>query len=545
MKGGSNMKRTFRILSVISIIVVASACDKFLDTMPDNRAEINSQSKIQALLTSAYPSTDYMLLTEFMSDNVDDYGSNNPYTDRFIDQVYAWKDITESDNEDSERLWENSYIAISSANQALLAIEELGGVEATGMYPEMAEALLCRAYNHFILVNVFCMQYNSKTSTSDLGIPYITEPETTLDPKYDRGTVAQTYEMIEKDIKAALPYISDTYYTVPKYHFNAKAAYAFAARFYLYYEKFAKSIEYADKVLGSQPATMLRDWAAQAEMTQQYDAIVEHFISSSLNTNLLLMTAYSKMGLAFGPYSVYSKYAHGEYLANNETGIAITPLWRGSNDTYYSPMKIYAATNLDKTIFWKLPYLFEYADPVAQIGYYRTVYPAFTGDEVLLERAEAKILEGQYQSAITDMNTWIKNIAKDPRTLEENVTEDYRELTQERIQTYFDGIKYSRWDSSTVKKHLNPYFEIGQEGGEKETLLQCVLALKRVDHLAQGLRWFDVKRYGIEIERRVIGASGKPRYSTDILLKDDPRRAVQIPLKVRAAGLEPNPRNDK
>ena len=249
MKGGSNMKRTFRILSVISIIVVASACDKFLDTMPDNRAEINSQSKIQALLTSAYPSTDYMLLTEFMSDNVDDYGSNNPYTDRFIDQVYAWKDITESDNEDSERLWENSYIAISSANQALLAIEELGGVEATGMYPEMAEALLCRAYNHFILVNVFCMQYNSKTSTSDLGIPYITEPETTLDPKYDRGTVAQTYEMIEKDIKAALPYISDTYYTVPKYHFNAKAAYAFAARFYLYYEKFAKSIEYADKVL--------------------------------------------------------------------------------------------------------------------------------------------------------------------------------------------------------------------------------------------------------------------------------------------------------
>ena len=108
MKGGSNMKRTFRILSVISIIVVASACDKFLDTMPDNRAEINSQSKIQALLTSAYPSTDYMLLTEFMSDNVDDYGSNNPYTDRFIDQVYAWKDITESDNEDSERLWENS-----------------------------------------------------------------------------------------------------------------------------------------------------------------------------------------------------------------------------------------------------------------------------------------------------------------------------------------------------------------------------------------------------------------------------------------------------
>lgn len=545
MKGGSNMKRIFRLISVLSIIAAALSCDKFLDTMPDNRAEIDSQAKIQALLTSAYPSTDYMLLTEFMSDNVDDYGSNNPYTDRFIDQVYAWQDITESDNEDSEMLWGNSYIAISAANQALQAIEDLGGAEATGMYPEMAEALLCRAYNHFILVNVFCMQYNSKTSSSDLGIPYITEPETTLNPQYSRGTVADTYAKIEKDIEDALPHVSESYYTVPKYHFNTKAAYAFAAKFYLYYEKFSKSLEYADKVLGSQPSTMLRDWAAQAEMTQKYDAIVEHYISSSLNANLLLLTAYSKMGLAFGPYYVYSKYAHGEYLASNETGIAITSLWRGANDTYYSPMKIYAATNLDKTIFWKLPYLFEYTDPVAQIGYYRTVYPAFTGDEVLLERAEAKILLGQYQSAITDMNTWIKNIAQDPRELEEDVTEDYRELTQERIQSYFDGIKYSRWDSSTVKKHLNPYFEIGEEGGQKETLLQCVLALKRVDHLAQGLRWFDVKRYGIEIERRVIGASGKPRYSTDILLRDDPRRAVQIPMKVRAAGLEPNPRNDK
>ena len=51
MKGGSNMKRTFRILSVISIIVVASACDKFLDTMPDNRAEINSQSTMHGRIS--------------------------------------------------------------------------------------------------------------------------------------------------------------------------------------------------------------------------------------------------------------------------------------------------------------------------------------------------------------------------------------------------------------------------------------------------------------------------------------------------------------
>ena len=34
-----------------------------------------------------------------MSDNADDNGVNNPYTNRFADQVYAWQDVTESDNE--------------------------------------------------------------------------------------------------------------------------------------------------------------------------------------------------------------------------------------------------------------------------------------------------------------------------------------------------------------------------------------------------------------------------------------------------------------
>ena len=84
------MKKIQYILCLLAL----AGCDKFLDKMPDNRAEIDTQQKIQALLVSAYPPTDYMLVTEFMSDNVDDYGNNNPYTDRFIDQVFAWDDVT-------------------------------------------------------------------------------------------------------------------------------------------------------------------------------------------------------------------------------------------------------------------------------------------------------------------------------------------------------------------------------------------------------------------------------------------------------------------
>ena len=539
------MKKIYIILTA-AIALLAVSCDKFLDKMPDNRTEIDNQDKIQAILTSAYPSIDYMLVTEFMSDNVDDYGKNNPYTDRFIDEVYAWKDVTETDNEDPESIWEASYHAIACANEALNGIAKLQAEDPTiDLSAEKAEALLCRAYNHFILVNVFCMAYNKETSSTDLGVPYMTKSETTLKPPYERGNVADVYENIAKDLEAALPYVSERYYSVPKYHFNSKAAYAFAARFYLYFEEYDKSVEYATKCLGTQPESMLRDWAYQSTMTQKLTPIVEHYIDASLNCNLLLMTAYSKMGLAFGPYYVYSRYSHGNYLAQTETGEALPNLWNGSNNTYYMGMKEYEATNLDKTMFWKLPYLFEYTDPVARIGYYRTVYPAFAADQVLLERAEANVLRGpaHYQEALDDMNLWVKNIASgDPEALP-------RVLDQARINQWFgdDNMRYAVWDTSRVKKHLSPRFKTVQgekieDGTDAEHMLQAVLAMKRVEQLGQGLRWFDIKRYGIQIDRRIINAAGRPYRKTDTLEPHDLRQAVQIPKKVSDAGIEKNPR---
>ena len=534
------MKKISYYILLSAVSLLAAGCDKFLDKMPDNRTEIDTPEKIQALLASAYPSTDYMLVTEFMSDNVDDYGVNNPETDRFINQVFSWADVTEGDNEDPESVWEASYHAIACANEALQAVDSLSRADASlDLSAERAEALLCRAYNHFILVNVFCIAYNPETSESDLGVPYIKKPETTLTPSYDRGTVAGVYREIKEDLEAALPYVSDRYYTVPKYHFNTKAAYAFAARFYLYYGLLDKSVEYATKCLGSQPSAMLRDWEFQSKMTQKYDPIVEHYIDATLNCNLLLMTAYSKMGLAFGPYGVYSRYAHGNYLASTETGEALPNLWNGSNNTYWMGMKEYEATNLDKTIFWKLPYLFEYTDPVARIGYYRTVYPAFAADQVLLERAEANILQGKYDPALEDMNLWIKNIASGD---EEHLP---RTLDLERVNSWFNDMRYHVWDTSQVKKHLHPRFIQLEEGSTKENMVQCILALKRVETLGQGLRWFDVKRYGIQVDRRVINSIGRPYRKTGTLEPFDKRTAVQIPSKVRDAGIAPNPRDNQ
>lgn len=508
-----------------------SACGDYLDKMPDNRATIDTEEEVINLLVSAYPQNSPIYVNEIMSDNVDDNGDNNPYTERFCDQVYAWDDITEQDNESPESFYEASYKAIASANAALQAIDQLGS-ESTAMQEAKGEALLCRAYNHFMLVNMFCMAYNEETSDTDLGMPYITEPETKIVYSYDRGTVAQDYELIDKDIQEALPLIGDDNYTVPKYHFNKQAAYAFATRFYLYYNQWDKAVEYANQCLGSSPS--LRDYQATSEMTQTFDAVSQHYIDATLGCNLLLLTSYSNMGLVFGPYYVWGKYSHGRYLSSNEDSYA-TNIW-GSPNLEWVPVRRYSGTNLNKYIYWRIPYMFEYTDPVAGVGYRHTVYPAFTTDEVLLNRAEAYTLLKEYDAAAADLTTWMQNYTSSTMT-----------LTPDNISEFYNAQSYCYDDStkmnSALKKHLNPVFSIDAEGSTQENMLQCVLAFKRLETLQLGLRWNDVKRYRIVIPRRKLNASGVPEEVTDWLTTDDPRRAIQLPVTVIQAGETPNPRN--
>ena len=91
-------------------------------------------------------------------------------------------------------------------------------------------------------------------------MPYITEPESTLNPHYDRPSVAYDYQMIEKDLLEGLSLMSDAVYKNPRYHFNSKAAYMFASRFYLFYQQPEKVVEYATKALGSNPEALMRDY---------------------------------------------------------------------------------------------------------------------------------------------------------------------------------------------------------------------------------------------------------------------------------------------
>ena len=80
--------KTKYIFAAFLMLLGLVSCDKFLDTMPDNRAEVNSKEKIRALLASGYPANTYLTFNEYMSDNVDNMGDDNPGTSRYYRVIW-------------------------------------------------------------------------------------------------------------------------------------------------------------------------------------------------------------------------------------------------------------------------------------------------------------------------------------------------------------------------------------------------------------------------------------------------------------------------
>ena len=523
-------------LMLASVAILASCSDQ-LDTLPDNRTTLDTPKKIAGLLVTAYPDRTPTLFNEWMSDNTDYMGAQNSQGNRGGDQYFFWQEQTEGGNDSPEQVWMLYYEGVYKANEALAAIEEQGGPKNDILRNSKGEALLIRAYDHFILANEFCRPYNGKTSTKDAGLYYATgiADFSAAAEQSNRGTVADVYAKIATDIEAGIPLLNDTY-EVPKYHFNKQAAYAFATRFYLYYEKWEKAKEYADKLLGSNPAASLRDYRALQAMplskSEQAVKIAEAYCSASADCNLLVQTSVSNAGMALAPWLTSKRYTLTNYLSETEL-FQSNNIWGTSSNLIWKPFTVNQGES-NFALLMKLPREFEIRNTTTGSGYLRTLNVDFTMDEALLNRAEAEIMLGQNDAACADMTIWMKNF------FNTNVT-----LTPTSVQTYFKTVSYAYADAAKMvpsfKKHISPRFTIDAEGSVQESLLQCLLNFRRIETVHQGMRWMDIRRYNIEIPRRLIGANGKPSKNLDWLEKDDPRQVVQIPQSIREAGVAGNP----
>jgi hypothetical protein len=488
------LKITLSLLILISI----TGCDDFLSEKPDNRTEIDTPDKISELLVGAYPQMSYFDIAETMSDNV--FDSNMPETLIKNEQNYNWELQTETADIDTQAYyWDACYQAIAHANKALQAIDQLGN---TGdLNPQKGEALIARAYAHFMLVSFWSQRYNPATAGTDLGIPYVTKPETELITKYKRNTVAEVFEFIEKDIQEGLKYVTNDY-KEPKFHFTKNAAKAFASRFYLVKGDWDKVIALSDD-LGNRPVGKLRDFASYDVMAINDQRL--SYASSAAETNLLVVSANTIVSRSYYSNRFYLSGARYPEIFGTATNLLAKP-W------YYN----FYSSNSSITVFLPKFYeYFKYSNVTAGIGDPYVAEVLLSNDEFFLNRIEAHVMKGQIQVANDELEYFLST-----RTVGYVATD---KVTQAKVVAKYPVIA----DEYTPFYTMTPV---------QTSYVKAIAETRRRDFVHEGMRWFDVKRFNIVVRHET---TNKP---VNILVKGDNRRALQIPLHASNTGVELNPR---
>lgn len=474
-------------------ILLSVGCNKYLDKEPDNRAKLNSPEKVSQLLGTAYPQSNYQPFAETMSDNVTDIGNGAPATDNTIHDPYFYIDTRENQEDSPESYWDSCYGAIAVANLALQTINAAPNPDA--YKNQKGEALLARAYAHFMLVTFFSKFYDATTASSDPGIPYVTEPETVVIKQYERKTVRFVYDMIEKDLLEGLPLIEDKAYNVPKYHFNIAAANAFATRFYLIKKEYAKVIQYAQAAVpGNNFAPNLRGWNSTYQNITDVSELIKIYAKASEPANLLLVETRSVWARAF--YT--NRYGVSE-AKRSEIFPRPDPI-TGGNFAF----KLYSAFEGTHALVPKIDEYFVKVSVNANIGDAFVMVPLFTVEEVLFNQAEAYAYTGNFTAAIANLNAFASK-----RIL--NYSSSHN-ITEARLKTAFGT------------------------GDSRVAIIRGILFYKRAEFIHEGMRWFDILRYKIP----VVHTTKDGQIIT--LKADDPRRVLQIPQATSLAGLAPNPR---
>jgi hypothetical protein len=378
----------------------------------------------------------------------------------------------------------------------------------------MGEALLCRAYAHFMLAVFFSKPYNPASAQTDLGIPYVTEPETVVFADYKRETLAKAYELIETDLLKGLPMIDDGSYSVRKYHFNKVAANAFAARFFLFKQDWGKVITYATEALGISEASLLRDWNGE----KGYNSLAAEALGGAYTNyqeaaNLLMCEKISWYPFFTGFRYILTKDISNEIYGSmgnyNVTGgsYAATPglSWQGGVNEAFIP---------------KLKEWWKYASINSQTGHTYLMQPLLTAEETLLNRAEAYAMSGDTAGVCKDLNIFYSKRINNYNNTTDSITIAKINSIARSLPNILSPVGYMIADDSIMNQ------------------VKVIVDTRRKEFIHEGNRWFDIKRFNIEITHTSYDGTRK-----ETLKKDDLRRELQIPQDAIAFGITPNPRS--
>ena len=504
--------------------------------------------------TANYPTANYGYMCELLSDNMTD--NNAPNLDsngnafaydltnyeQWMEDLYAFRTVSEP-IEDSPMFVYNSYTgnidflskfiyAVNEADADSLSADRLAELKAM-----QGEAYVLRSYLHFVLANIFYPAYGGENNSKQ-GMPYRFYPATD-----NALTVEESFMLMREDMERGMDIMEDAGYPESKFRFNRRACHAYAARLCLFMHDYNEAIAHANEALGSVP--VLRDFTkfngciGSFDYKNVWQSEEEPAVFMMLDTySMQMRNLMDEARFAYNGIPIFASGLYGFTLANKN----IMPF-------HYFFMSGLFVNDLQKYGIFssKIAETFEYTDEAAGIGYPKLHKIEFTAEETLLCRAEARLMAGTLDEALEDLRLWAKSKVYDSEsercTFTDFTMDDMVEyyIYQKVDGSYWDNIFYLgaynslNYDGSVF---CDMFANIGRMGydlrGDEETaMLRFLMHLRRTETIHDGLRFFDVKRFGIEY-KHYLGHNGDAEQGNltpvmeEVLTFDDPRRCVPI-----------------
>ena len=410
------MKYLVKTYILLLIAVAAASCEGFLEKYPDNGIPMQMttvQETVQvdygifsAFKNGALYSGDMVLCQDLQADVAYAFeGFSNTYG-----PIYRWDIVTTDQNVES--VYAGLYQVVSRCN---FLLDNAGGVLANTTDKNdietvkkcMGDAHFARALCFSELIRIYCKAYpvDNEEAAKDLA----TYPGISLAVKFGknntplRSSLYDSYEQVLRDLEKAEEYLKLRSYAADNPYFTLGAVHALYARVYLHMGKWAKSAEYATKVIDSK-VYKLAD-ATQNNYSAQYnDYRYMWLYDSSPEIIWKISSSYTDLVGALGIRFLNFDY-QSRYQADYAPSKWVEDLYSGSDYRY--PAFFMEGTTTYGTAAVLLR---KYAgnpsfDTQAGRYLYTNMPKPLRLSEVYLIRAEASYYAGNESTANKDLTT--------------------------------------------------------------------------------------------------------------------------------------------
>lgn len=317
------MKRYIQYMAIAAAVLFGlTACEGFLDTEPTN-AVVDKNAMVTladagVACNGLYTPLKYYTLYGTYIPYMGDLRSDNIYpisASSTGSTIYAWEyESTQSSYFGT--LWSNFYNVIMRCNTFIENIDACEATSASDIARKQdytGQAYAVRALCYFDLARLYGQTYTYDNGAS-LGAVLITNTVGPKEARQPRSTVAQTYDLVLKDLATAKELLSRE---TNLGHFNYWAARLLEARVYLYMGRHSEALAAATDVIGNSPYRMVSGegyasyWGREGDL----ESVLE-----------LLVSVQGDIDSDGGFYTIY----HNLWFGDSNGGGSIIPTlkWR-------------------------------------------------------------------------------------------------------------------------------------------------------------------------------------------------------------------------